>query len=132
MGIEPFLLSSSIIGVVAQRLLRLLCPKCKEPYTATESEMEILRQETEAPALTLFRATGCAACNHLGYRGRAGIFEVVPIDDRIRVMIHDNAGEHEIKKYVLSLYPGIDRNAGDKVLQGKTSIEEMVRVIRDN
>ncbi len=57
---------------------------------------------------------------------------MVPIDDRIRVMIHDNAGEHEIKKYVLSLYPGIDRNAGDKVLQGKTSIEEMVRVIRDN
>ncbi|MEJ1340401.1 MAG: type II secretion system ATPase GspE [Candidatus Sedimenticola sp. (ex Thyasira tokunagai)] len=132
MGVEPFLLSSSIIGVVAQRLLRQLCPDCKETYTATESEMSILGLNPTATAPTLFQAKGCNNCNHLGYRGRAGIFEVIRIDDRVRAMIHDNAGEHEINQHVLNLYPSIRKSAGDKVLQGDTSIEEIVRVIQDS
>ncbi|MES9881986.1 MAG: type II secretion system ATPase GspE [Sedimenticola sp.] len=132
MGIEPFLLSSSIIGVVAQRLLRQLCSECKEPYTAAGSELNTLGLNPDASAPTLYRATGCTDCNQLGYKGRAGIFEVVRIDNQVRTMIHDNAGEHEINRHVLNRYPGIRQSAADKVLQGETSIEEMVRVIRES
>lgn len=132
MGVEPFLLSSSVIGVIAQRLLRQLCPDCKEAYIASDADLNILGLNADDPHPTLFRASGCSECNQLGYRGRAGIFEVAGLDDLIRDMIHDNASEHEIERHVRSQYPSIRQSARDKVLQGITSIEEMIRVTRNN
>ncbi|MES9871214.1 MAG: type II secretion system ATPase GspE [Sedimenticola sp.] len=131
MGVEPFLLSSSVIGVIAQRLLRKLCPDCKEAYTASDNDRHLLGLDSDAPSPILYRPSGCDACNQLGYRGRAGIFEVVGLDDRTQGMIHDNRAEQELESYVRSQYPAIRQSAREKVLEGVTGIEEMIRVTRD-
>src|SRR3989338_8648102 len=88
MGIEPFLLSSSLIGVVAQRLMRVLCKQCKNPMPATPSECDILGVP-DHPAPTIYHAVGCDSCRQVGYSGRSGVYEVIAIDDTLRAMIHD-------------------------------------------
>jgi general secretion pathway protein E len=95
MGVEPFLLSSSVIGVLAQRLLRVLCDDCKQPYRAGHVDCDAMGVSTDDPP-TLYRPAGCSLCNQLGYRGRTGIYELVRIDDVMRAMIHDGAGEYEL------------------------------------
>ncbi|MET0103294.1 MAG: type II secretion system ATPase GspE [Sedimenticola sp.] len=132
MGVEPFLLSSSVIGIIAQRLLRKLCPECKEAYTASDSDRRLLALDSDTPSPVLYRASGCSACNQLGYRGRAGIFEVVGLDDTIRGMIHENRAEQELESYVRNQYPSIWHSAIEKVLEGVTGIEEMMRVTQDD
>lgn len=132
MGIEPFLLASSLIGVVAQRLVRVLCPDCKKPVTADHAELAILGLGPEtAPSTTIYQPVGCPACNHHGYRGRAGIFEVVSLTDEMLVLIHEEAGEHELERVARSFSPSIRQSARDKVLAGETSIQETVRVTRE-
>lgn len=128
MGVEPFLLASSLIGSIAQRLVRKLCPQCREPYTASEVELQILGLEANRKTVTLYRATGCDTCNHLGYRGRVGIFEVISVDDMMRQKIHDGVGEHELEAYARARTDGIKRNACQKALTGETSLEEIIRV----
>jgi general secretion pathway protein E len=128
MGIEPFLLSSSLIGTIAQRLVRKLCTKCREPYTASEPDRHILGLTSDQPTATIYRAKGCSECNHLGYKGRIGIFEVVALDDKMRQLIHDSAGEHRLESYARTRTNGIKQNAYDKVLAGETSLEEILRV----
>jgi general secretion pathway protein E len=127
MGVEPFLLSSSLIGVLAQRLVRVLCDDCKQSYTAGHSDCETLGVPAENPP-TLYRAVGCGACNQLGYSGRTGIYELVEIDDVIRSMVHDNAGEFELERHARMKSPGIRQDGWDKVLKGITSVEEVLRV----
>ena len=97
MGVEPFLLSSSMIGVLAQRLVRVLCDDCKQPYSASESNCRRLGVAADNPP-TIFRPQGCAQCNQLGYRGRTGIYELVAITDAMRSLIHDGAGEQELER----------------------------------
>lgn len=128
MGVEPFLLSSSLIGTIAQRLVRKLCMECREPYTAAESDMQALGLKPDEAPVTIYRAKGCSKCNQLGYRGRIGIFEVVPIDDKMRQLIHDGAGEHEMEKQARTRSKGIKHNACAKVFTGETSLEEIIRV----
>jgi general secretion pathway protein E len=127
MGVEPFLLSSSLIGVLAQRLVRVLCSECKQPYTAGYADCETMGIPVDAPP-TLYRATGCSSCNQLGYRGRSGIYELVEIDDAMRTMIHDGAGEHELDRHARQFSAGIRQDGWGKVLRGVTSIEEVLRV----
>src|SRR5690606_29012748 len=86
MGVEPFLLSSSLIGLVAQRLGRVLCPACKEAYEPDTFERKFLEVEPDS-AINIYRAKGCEACNHQGYSGRTGIYEVVGIDEKMRELI---------------------------------------------
>jgi general secretion pathway protein E len=131
MGIEPFLLSSSISGVLSQRLVRRLCPSCKQSYEATSNELDLLAQQPSAKPLTLYRPCGCSECNHLGYKGRSAIFEIVPIDDQLQEMIHDRSSEHKMNDHVRSFCKSIRQSARDKAQQGETSIEEIVRVIQD-
>ncbi len=132
MGVEPFLLSSSIIGVLAQRLVRRLCPDCKEAHAATAADLTTLGlKPLDQQDITLYRPVGCKACNQLGYRGRLGIFELVLVDDKIQDLIHDGAGEHELEKFARRHTAGMRQNAADKVLAGETSLEEMVRVTKE-
>lgn len=129
MGVEPFLLASSIIGVLAQRLLRRLCLDCKEAYTANAAELATLDIKPEpGQTITLYRAKGCKACNHQGYRGRTGIFELVAVDEEMQELIHDGAAEHELERHARLFSRGIRQNAQDKAIAGETSLEEVVRV----
>ena len=127
MGVEPFLLSSSLIGVLAQRLVRVLCEECREPYTAGQADCEMIGIPIDKPP-TLYRNRGCPACNQLGYRGRTGIYELVTIDDNMRSMIHDGAGEIELEKAARMRSPGIRQDGWRKVLDGVTTVEEVLRV----
>jgi general secretion pathway protein E len=127
MGVEPFLLSSSLIGVLAQRLVRVLCEDCKEPYTAGKADCDTMGIATDNPP-TLYHARGCTVCNQLGYRGRTGIYELVTIDDAMRGMIHDGAGEQELERHARTLSPSMRQDGWRKVLEGFTSVEEVLRV----
>ncbi|MBF0126499.1 MAG: type II secretion system ATPase GspE [Magnetococcales bacterium] len=131
MGIEPYLLSSSLAAVVAQRLVRLLCEACKMPHEVSEQEWRALASQGARPA-TLYRPVGCDACLGSGYAGRAGIYELVPLDDTLKRLIHDNAGEREVTAHARTFSQSL-REDGLRLLQtGRTTIEEIVRVTRED
>ncbi len=130
MGVEPFLLASSLIGVLAQRLVRLLCPACKQPVEATATEKEALGVSVNKP-LSLYKADGCKACNFTGYRGRTAIFELIEIDSTLRTMIHDCVSEQEIENYAHSKTPSIYQDGARRVLAGDTTLEEVLRVTHE-
>ncbi|QKT03023.1 type II secretion system ATPase GspE [Ectothiorhodospiraceae bacterium 2226] len=131
MGVEPFLLSSSLVGVLAQRLVRLLCEHCKRPYTASRADCEAFGLEAENPP-TLHAPVGCDHCNGLGYRGRTGIYELVEIDDTLRQMIHDGAGEQDLERHARRHSPSIRQDGLRRILAGHTSVEEVFRVTRED
>jgi len=131
MGVEPFLLSSTLLGVLAQRLVRLLCVECKQPYTANAVDCERFGLDAAKPP-TFHKAEGCKHCNYQGYRGRTGIYELVDVDDELRTMIHDGSGEHEIEHYVRQHSPGIRQDGLRRILAGDTSVEEVLRVTRED
>ncbi len=116
MGIEPFLLSSSLLGVVGQRLVRKLCPQCRQPD----------------PVSKAWRAVGCLACNKTGFTGRTGIYELLAVDDEIRSQIHKSAPESEIRTVAVSGGMFSMREDGQRWVQaGVTSPEEVLRATRD-
>lgn len=131
MGVEPFLLASSLIGVMAQRLVRDLCPHCKKPHTITEKEREWLGMKQDDNTI-IYSAEGCAECNHLGYSGRSGLYEFVPIDHHLHSMIHEGEGEQAMEDYARSTTPSLGQDGKRMILQGKTSLEEVLRVSRDD
>lgn len=131
MGVEPFLLSSSLLGMLAQRLVRLLCPDCKQPYIASEREIAALGLPKDKPP-SLYRAVGCESCNRSGYRGRTGVYEMVIVDDHMRGMIHDGSGEQELERYARTRTPSIRYDGRRRVLAGETSVEEVLRVTRED
>ncbi|HET7675784.1 MAG TPA: type II secretion system ATPase GspE, partial [Gammaproteobacteria bacterium] len=126
MGVEPFLLASSVIGLLAQRLVRVLCPHCKEAYEASEREAKMLGVDGARRRPTLYRPRGCARCNDTGYHGRTGVYELVPIDEELRTMIHDGAGEQPLERYARTLSPSIRQDGRRRVLAGETTVEEVV------
>lgn len=127
MGIEPFLLSSSLIGVLAQRLMRILCKECKKPMSATASECHLLGVPVET-APTIYHPVGCSRCRYSGFSGRSGVYELIAIDETLRTMIHDRKSEQAIKKYTRTLFPSIRQDGYRRVLAGDTSLEEILRV----
>ena len=127
MGVEPFLLSSSMIGVLAQRLVRVLCNSCKQSYTASETDCRVLGVPADSPP-TLHRPQGCEKCNQLGYRGRTGIYELVVVTDAMRTLIHEGSGEQELERLARQSTPGIRQDGWRRVLDGVTSVEEVMRV----
>jgi general secretion pathway protein E len=129
MGVEPFLLATTLIGVIAQRLVRVLNPETRIGYPAGDYEARLLGLTTaDAGNATLYRPGADASG---GYRGRTGIYELAIVDDRMRVMIHDGAGEHELERHARQLTPGIRDDGRAKVLSGVTSLEEILRVTRE-
>jgi general secretion pathway protein E len=129
MGVEPFLLSSSLIGVLAQRLVRVLNPETKEAYPAGEYERRLLNVPEGAPSPTIYRPGADAT---QGFKGRTGIYELVLVDDTMRTMIHDGASEQELERYARTLTPSIRDDGRALVLSGVTTIEEVLRVTRED
>lgn len=130
MGVEPFLLASSLIGVGAQRLVRRLCMECRKPFAADAAQLRALGF---APAHgTLYSAQGCSACKGSGYRGRTGIYELLTVDDDLRRLIHDRAAEQTLRAHVVSRGMRSLRDDGMRWAgQGVISLEEVVRVTRE-
>ncbi len=131
MGVEPFLLSSTLIGVLAQRLIRKLCPHCKQPYQPNEVDLENFELD-KGEALEIFRAEGCEQCNFQGYIGRTGIYELVLVDEEMRTMIHDGASEQELEAHARKKTGSISDDGVRLVLAGETTLEEILRVTRES
>jgi general secretion pathway protein E len=146
MGIEPFLLSSSLIGVMAQRLVRLLCPHCKQAYTPNAVEIQTLKAKIFAVAkaekqthtmklndkTNLYTSQGCEQCNLIGYRGRTGIYELVDLNSTLRTMIHDGAGQHALEAYAHEQHEDIQHDGIRRLLMGETSLDEVLRVTKED
>jgi general secretion pathway protein E len=131
MGIEPFLLASSLLGVLGQRLVRRLCPLCRQPHAPGDKEIAALGQ----PVLSgpLYSALGCPGCNSTGYRGRTGIYELLAVDETLRRMIHDGAAEQELRAYAVAHGMTSMRTDGMRLVRtGDTALEEVLRVTREN
>ena len=131
MGIEPFLLSSSLIGVVAQRLVRTLCSQCVTWVPADEFECQLFSGVTTDSELKLPHPVGCDQCNQSGFTGRTAIYEVVPVDEQMRRLIHGNAPEFELEQYARNQAQSIRQDGLQKVLAGKTTVEEVLRVTQE-
>lgn len=130
MGIEPFLVSSSVILILAQRLSRKICSQCKEEEKLSpQALIKIGFSEEEANTIRCYRGKGCSACNNTGYKGRIALYEVMPISDEIRELILEGASANEIKKTAVRLGMKTLRMSGlSKVKEGITSVEEVLRV----
>jgi general secretion pathway protein E len=126
MGVEPFLLSSSLIGVLSQRLIRVLDHKTKQPYEARDYECRTLNLDPANPP-TLYRPSSDEGS---GFSGRTGIYELVAVDDEMRAMIHDGKSEQSLERHARTLSPGIREDGRNKVLAGETSLDEVLRVTR--
>jgi general secretion pathway protein E len=132
MGVEPFLVASSLVAVLAQRLVRVLCKDCREAYEATREELiEIGLRPPERP-VTVYRPEGCANCNYTGYRGRLGIFELMLVDDDIRALVSQNIDSKSIKRKAQEKGMRTLRADGArKVLSGVTSVAEILRATEE-
>jgi general secretion pathway protein E len=131
MGIEPYLISSTLLAVLSQRLVRVLCPDCREPYTLSSNECKELDLPGDSPP-TLYRPVGCPNCNHLGYIGRIGIHELVELNDELRSGIHNGLSEHELEAIARKDSKSIRQDGLQKALEGVTSIEEVFRVTKED
>ncbi len=128
LGIEPYLLASSLVGVLAQRLVRQLCSKCAEPYTPTPEDFRIL-DLPYTPNATAKRGTGCGACRSTGYRGRFSICELLPINEPIRGQIQSRANASQILATAVQHDMRLMKHDGlEKILMGKTTFEEVAKV----
>jgi general secretion pathway protein E len=130
MGVEPFLLSSSLIGVLAQRLVRVLDPATREAYGATTSELAAFGKPADTRA-TLYRPRANLAERHAGYKGRTGIYELVGVDETMRRLIHEGASEADLDRHARSRSPSILEDGWRKCASGVTSSEEVLRVTRE-
>jgi general secretion pathway protein E len=131
MGVEPFLLSSSLVGVLAQRLVRALDPATREAYKATPAELAAFGRPTDQDVM-LYRPRSDLAARHSGYKGRTGIYELVPIDDAMRRLIHEGASEAELERHARTRSPSILEDGWRKCVAGLTSTEEVLRVTRED
>jgi type IV pilus assembly protein PilB len=130
MGIEPFLVASSVIGVLAQRLVRVICPECKEAYTPPVEAFRRLNLSMDLDSITFYRGRGCERCRQSGYKGRIGVFELMVMSDHIRELVLKKAPAHRIRDEALDAGMTTLRQDGmQKVLEGVTTMEEALRVV---
>ena len=127
MGAEPFLLASSVVGVLAQRLIRLLCTECRETKIADDV---VCRRLGIAPGTEVYSATGCPSCHDTGYRGRTAIYELIKFDDKLRNLVHDGASEQAITAYAREYSQDIMTQGINAVTAGRTTPEELLRVMQ--
>lgn len=131
MGIEPFLLSSSLLAVLSQRLVRTLCNDCKQPYSPDEKEKALLGLEPYDD-VSVYQPKGCEKCNYSGYKGRVGIHELLIVDEEVRDKIHNGHGEQAIERHARQTTASIRDDGMKKVLAGKTTLGEVLRVTRED
>jgi type II secretion system protein E len=129
-GVQPFLVSSAVRAIMAQRLVRKLCANCRHPYELLESEMHALNIDwSQLSEATVMKGTGCDICKHLGYKGRMGIFEIFVIDDEVRHMINEKSSTVQLRKRAREMGMRTLREDGiRKVLAGMTTAEEVIAV----
>jgi general secretion pathway protein E len=129
MGIEPYLLASSLLGVLAQRLVRRLCTQCRVAHAPDAAELKLLEAKSFPQ---LFEAPGCAACKESGYRGRSGIYELLPVDAGLRELIHERAGEAALRRHAVERgWPSLREDGLRWLADGSTSLAELLRVTRE-
>jgi type IV pilus assembly protein PilB len=133
MGIEPYVIASALLGVVAQRLVRRLCPQCRRQYTPPPEVLRALSlTEDDAARVLFYRAVGCEACNHTGYRGRIGIYEVMTVTDKLRRLIAQRAGEESVREAAVAAgMTTLGEDGLAKVKSGVTTPEELLRVVTE-
>lgn len=131
MGIEPFLIASSVVGVIAQRLVRLACPKCKEQYQPPRDAIKRLGIEVDGDSKVMFyRGRGCDHCRGTGYKGRVGVYELMVMNDRVRDLVLQKTSAHLIKEAAVETgMKTLKEDAIAKILLGQTTLEECLRVI---
>ncbi len=131
MGIEPFLVSSSVIGVMSQRLVRVLCGECRQKFQPPEDLLRRVGFEREDEIEELYRAGGCRACRDVGYRGRSGVFELLVVDEQIQRLVMQEVSTSELRNQARQAgMRSLAAHARQKVLAGETSLEEALKVIR--
>jgi len=129
MGVQPYLVASALVGVVAQRLLRRICAHCHEEYIATPDELKLLGQPADAQ-LTLVRAKGCQNCNNTGYSGREGVFEIMHVNREIKRAIQEGASLEKIRNIMVAHeFKSLFDVAVTKIINKKSTIEELLRVV---
>ncbi len=131
MGIEPFLIASSVNAILAQRLVRIICPHCKEEYTPTPEMLQRIgiEQDESSGQIVAYRGRGCAKCHHSGYRGRCGLFELLLMSQDMKALILQTSDANQIKhRAIENGMITLQRDGALKVLQGITTIEEVYRV----
>ncbi len=133
MGIEPYLVSSSVVAIIAQRLVRKICPECKTAYSRTEGALRSLGIEQVSPERDLYRGEGCSACFQTGYYDRTGVFEMFLVDDEVRELVMEGAGANVVKQLAVSKGMRTLRDDGArKALSGVTTVEEVLRVTQED
>lgn len=132
MGVEPFLVGSSLVAAIAQRLVRVLCKQCREPYNATDEELREMGVRPPGRAVPVYGPGSCAACNNTGYSGRTGIYEIMVVDDDVRALVSKNIDSKTIRQKAMSKGMGTLRADGArKVLRGITSVAEVLRATEE-
>jgi len=130
MGIEPFLTASAVGGVVAQRLVRGICPKCKEAYTPPADAIRRMNMPLDVDNVVMYRGTGCSHCRGTGYKGRLGIFELMVVDNELRELMLQKAPTHVLRQAALDAgMISLKEDVMHKILEGMTTIEEALRVV---
>jgi len=131
LGLEPFMVASSLVGVVSVRLVRKLCPRCKEPYEAGAASLNrFAPTHGDKGTVTLYRARGCKHCNDHGYHGRTGIFEVLDVNDSVRGLVISNSSDHAIRQAAIENgMRSIGEDGLKKVLAGETTLDEVTRAV---
>lgn len=131
MGVESYLLASTVSAIVAQRLVRRLCPGCKTPYEADNAERRMVEARPDE-AVTLYRPRGCEACGGTGFAGRRGVYEVAPVTDALRSLIHDDAREQQLAAEAFRDLDTLWRSGVKLARAGETSLAEVMRVCRED
>jgi type IV pilus assembly protein PilB len=131
LGLEPFMVASSLVGVVSVRLVRKLCPRCKEPYEAGAASLNrFAPTHADKGTVTLYRARGCKHCTERGYHGRTGIFEVLDVNDAVRGLVLANSSDHGIRQAAIEHgMRSIGEDGLTKVLAGETTLDEVTRAV---
>jgi type IV pilus assembly protein PilB len=129
MGCEPFLVSSAIIGVMAQRLVRRICDNCRTNFDANPTERELLDVPAEREKVEIFRGAGCSRCSRTGYYDRIGVYEYVPFDAGLSELVMSTASTESMQEYAINHgATTLKQDAMRKVLRGLTTLEEAMRV----
>ncbi len=128
MGVERFLLSASMVGMIAQRLVRKLCQHCKLAQQITQQQAADLGFCCSSDVVSVYTPQGCKDCQQSGYRGRTGIYEIIPMDDTLRDMIHHNENMHAMEQHARTVSISMRQDGWLRVLMGDTSIAEIIRV----
>ncbi|MGZ6290539.1 MAG: GspE/PulE family protein, partial [Bdellovibrionota bacterium] len=133
MGVEPFLVASSVNAVMAQRLMRRVCTKCRESYEATQLELQELGVRNVQGPITLYKSVGCVSCSQTGYSGRINVHELLIVDDTIRTLVMKNSDSGTIRKAAVDKGMLTMREDGArKVLAGITTVQELTRTLHAN